>query len=977
MLSVATVRSAGGAANYFAADNYYTRADAERSGEWVGDGAKRLGLEGQIDAQVFEALLRGELPTGERVGIEGRHRAGMDLTFSMPKSWSLIGLVGGDTRVLDAYRAAVKETLRWAEKNAVETRLDIRGKERIVATGNLAIGLFQHDTNRNQEPNAHLHAVVANVTQGPDGKWRALRNDKLWALNTLLNSITMARFREKVEALGYAIGPVGKHGNFEAAGVTRDAIMAFSTRRLQLLEAAAMMKHQSPQSQDAATLMTRARKDHSTDRVELLNEWRGRAADIGLDLDPVVAAARSTAATHPTSWSDFARGIAGRADAARAFVVYLGERLGLKPGDPMIPVQIARADKPTIAAAHAIASAVRHLSEREAAFAGTDLLKAALDFALPTTVDRLEASVDRLIRSGHLVRGKSIEKGLLTTPDAVSAERRIIAEVEAGRGKTDPVLAPHIAGERLQATANLNYGLTLNAGQEAAGRLLLGSTNRIVAIQGIAGAGKSSLLRPVADLLRDEGRTVIGLAVQNTLVQMLERDTGIASMTLARFLRKHDKLLGDSIDPAALGEAKASMRGASLILDEASMVGNADKEKLVRLANLLGVDRLALVGDRKQLGAVDAGKPFALVQAAGIETAVMNLNIRARDKTLRAAQYAAQGGNIAEALGVLKDHIVEAPGNGALAAAKTWLALAPGARDLTSIYASGRQLRGEVNAAVQTGLRANGELAGVPLTVDTLSRVNATREQLRYAATYAPGQVVEIGQPLRSQGLARGRYDIIEVDARKELVTLRDRNGRDHQFAPLRIAPRAGVEPVQIYERRPLELFAGDRIRWTANDHKRGLFNADRGGVEAIDQQGVRVKTSAGIVQTLKRDDPMLERLDLAYALNAHMAQGLTSDRGIAVMDSRERNLANEQTFLVTITRLRDGLTLFVDNAPRLQSAIERNSGAKSSALETTGELQAAAARGTAKAAPEKSSAAVREPPELGKALVKPFEIGI
>jgi ATP-dependent exoDNAse (exonuclease V) alpha subunit len=69
----------------------------------------------------------------------------------------------------------------------------------------------------------------------------------------------------------------------------------------------------------------------------------------------------------------------------------------------------------------------------------------------------------------------------------------------------------------------------------------------------------------------------------------------------------------------------------------------------------------------------------------------------------------------------------------------------------------------------------------------------------------------------------------------------------------------------------------------------------------------------------------MLERLDLAYALNAHMAQGLTSDRGIAVMDSRERNLANQQTFLVTITRLRDGLTLFVDNADKLEAAVERN----------------------------------------------------
>ena len=103
MLSVALVRSAGGAANYFAADNYYTRADADRSGEWLGEGARQLGLEGEVDPKVFEALLRGELPTGDRVGGKSTvHRAGVDLTFSMPKSWSLIALVGGDKRVLDA-----------------------------------------------------------------------------------------------------------------------------------------------------------------------------------------------------------------------------------------------------------------------------------------------------------------------------------------------------------------------------------------------------------------------------------------------------------------------------------------------------------------------------------------------------------------------------------------------------------------------------------------------------------------------------------------------------------------------------------------------------------------------------------------------------------------------------------------------------------------------------------------------------------
>jgi hypothetical protein len=137
--------------------------------------------------------------------------------------------------------------------------------------------------------------------------------------------------------------------------------------------------------------------------------------------------------------------------------------------------------------------------------------------------------------------------------------------------------------------------------------------------------------------------------------------------------------------------------------------------------------------------------------------------------------------------------------------------------------------------------------------------------------------------------------------------------------------PQGEQDPLRLFEVRPLEIHDGDRIRWTATDHKRGLLNADQARIVAVDAKGVTVKTSLGPNTCWGKGDPMLERLDLAYALNAHMAQGLTSDRGIAVMDSRERNLANQQTFLVTITRLRDGLTLFVDNADKLEAAVERN----------------------------------------------------
>lgn len=976
MLSVANVRTAGGAAKYFAGDNYYTRADADRSGAWFGKGADKLGLSGEVDPKIFEAVLKGFLPDGSRIGSDGKdHRAGTDLTFSMPKSWSLLALVGGDKRILEAYAEAVKETLAWAEKHLAETRIEVNGKQRPVATGNLLVALFSHDTNRNQEPNAHIHAVVVNATQGPDGKWRALRNDKLWEHNTLLNAMTMARFRMSVERLGYEIGEIGKHGNFEAAGVPKEVRDAFSSRRAEIVEALGEMNSKGLAARNVANLKTRSEKKTIEDRSALTRQWTEKAAAMGFDPNVVIARANGRAATDLGNAGSFATAARDLAARGKEMITALVERFGLREGDPLIPADLARRQPEEVAAIHAVASAVRHLAEREAAFARTDIYRTALGFGLPAGMSAIERRVAQLERQGQLQRGKGAERGLVTTAGAIATEQRIVAAVEAGRGMAQAIVQSEEAGSRLQALSQLAYGMTLNQGQEAAGRLLLGSSNRIVAVQGIAGAGKSTMLRPVADILREEGKAVLGLAVQNTLVQMLERETGIPSMTVARFLKRHAALL-EGGDKAALAKARAEMRGTVVLLDEASMVGNSDKDKLVRLANLLELDRFAAIGDKKQLGAVDAGKPFDVMQQAGAETATMNLNIRARDKALRAAQYAAQGGKIDEALRHLGKYVVEVREGAAIEAAAAWLSLSPADRERTAIYASGRTLRGQVNEAVQTGLKANGEIGEPSLKLQVLARINTTQEELRHAGTYQVGMMVEVERDKRAQGISRGMYRVVGVDLRRERVELENERGRRFEFRPDKLRPQGEHDALRLYELKDLALHGGDRIRWTHTDHKRGLLNADQARITAVERGSVRLVTSTGIEHQLGKDDPMLKRLDLAYALNAHMAQGLTSDRGIAVMDSRERNLSNQQTFLVTITRLRDGLTLYVNNASRLEAAVERNTGMKRSALETIGVLRDAAAAGQAKGqvqppAPEK------HPPEKDRSIVRPFEIGI
>lgn len=969
MLSVANVRSASGAASYFAADNYYASADADRSGQWVGAGADALGLSGAVDSAIFDKLLKGELPDGKRVGHESQHRAGSDLTFSLPKSWSVLALVGGDKRIIEAYREAVIETLQWAEKNAAETRLVENGKVRTVQTGNLAVALFQHDTNRNQEPNLHFHAVIANVTKGADGKWRTLKNDRLWSLNTLLNSMTMARFRLSVEKLGYEVGPVGKHGNFEAAGFSRDQVMAFSTRRQEVLDA---RRGPGLEAGKIAALDTRSAKQAVTDRGALLSSWKAHASTAGLDLQAMIEQAQGHAHLSPRAPAAATSLI----ERGRAWLRDFAERIRGNPADPLIPAHILKQDRETIAAAQATASAVRHLSQREAAFPREALFKSALDFGLPTTIGAIEKRVSSLVRSGELIPGSGEHKGWLTSRDALTTEHRILAAVEAGRDAVTPILESNEAGARVKAVAAINHGIDLNDGQEAAARLILASTHRTIAIQGVAGAGKSSVLKPVAQILGEEGKEIIGLAIQNTLVQMLERDTGIRSMTLARLLKSWAPLLEDPGNPDLMAEARAALGDRILVLDEASMVSNSDKERLVTLANLAGARRLVLIGDSRQLGAVDAGKPFDIVQKAGIARAEMTTNLRGRDPQLRLAQAAAQAGDVETALGHLKSSTIETAGDSALTAAEQWLGLAPQERERTAIYASGRSVRTAVNEAVQRGLKANGELGKASLDLTVLSRVNATREELRYVSAYRPGMVLDVRSPDKHQRLPRGEYRVESVDEKTREVFLRDGKGKIRTLRPSRIRPGAKDDRLALFEEKRLSIHAGDRIRWTENDHRRGLFNADQARIETVEGSRVTLVTSTGLRHELERSDPMLRRLDLAYALNAHMAQGLTSDRGIAVMDSRERNLANQQTFLVTVTRLRDHLTLVVDSADKLGKAVAQNTGEKTSALEVTERLREAAAKGLAAGAATKEDQS-KQPPELTKERTKPFEMGI
>ena len=296
--SIGTIASPSQGVGYYERDGYYAKDDPahREASAWAGKGAERLGLQGSVESDVFQKVLEGYVPDGSARQLGRRekgggfhHRPGRDLTLSAPKSVSLAALIGGDRRVIDAHDRAVKRTLGWVEKHVLQTRVHDRPSGRMVHAGNqkMLAATFRHETSRNLDPQLHTHAVLANMVQGPDGKWRTMVNRGLYTSKMLIGALYRSELASRLQDLGYGIEKSHADGRFEIAGVSRKTVEAFSTRRM-AIEAAMESRgmgspSDSPRLAERAALMTRAHK-RDVDHETLRRHWREQAAELGFDV---------------------------------------------------------------------------------------------------------------------------------------------------------------------------------------------------------------------------------------------------------------------------------------------------------------------------------------------------------------------------------------------------------------------------------------------------------------------------------------------------------------------------------------------------------------------------------------------------------------------------------------------------------------------------------------------------------------------
>ncbi len=212
--------------------------------------------------------------------------AAFDLTFSSPKSVSLLGELA-DPAVRDqvdlAHRQAVASTVGFLEDEGVLVgRRGAGGARQMPTTGAVAAG-FVHRTSRSGDPHLHTHLLVFNRVEGVDGRWGGLDGRRLFGWAKTAGYVYQAALRaEMTGRLGVEWQPV-VHGAAELAGFTRDQVQAFSTRRVAIEDELQRFGHTTARAAQVAALATRPAKPDPLDPADQRRAWRIQATAAGLE----------------------------------------------------------------------------------------------------------------------------------------------------------------------------------------------------------------------------------------------------------------------------------------------------------------------------------------------------------------------------------------------------------------------------------------------------------------------------------------------------------------------------------------------------------------------------------------------------------------------------------------------------------------------------------------------------------------------
>ncbi len=575
---------------------YYLEGD-EPPGRWWGLAAVGLGLTGEVDPNVFLAVMAGQHPVtggdlGRRFG-EGSVR-GYDATFSAPKSVSvLFGL--GDQPVRDqvvaAHDRAVDAVLSWVQAHA-HTRMRHRGQVVCVDAEGIVAALFRQHTSRRLDPQLHTHAVIANRVPAPDGRWLALDARTIKIDQRTLSALYHAGLRSELTRRLGVTWHQPEHGIAEIAGVDDDVLAEFSQRTRDLdrrleekLDRFRFGLGWEPTARERwrlereAAVDSRPAKRHRVTPADLRREWWQRTVALGHDPRLVVGEAIN-------AHRRLDRVDELTADAlTEAALAAVGDRQSSWRTAELVR-ELAAAVPTTVAVdATGLTSALDRLADEVAD-------SRCVDISRPVPAGA------RLRRDGRPITEPAVDRAL-TTRGILDEEEELIA------------WADHRRDQAARAEPRtIRFAEHLTPGQVAA-VAAVADGDGLELIVGPAGAGKTTTLATAVLNVTARGRMAFGVAPTAAAAEVLATEAGMRADTL-------DKLLIEHTHPTRPPQPGYDLpRGTTVIVDEA---GTASTPKLAGLARLADQHqwRVVLVGDPRQFSAVGRGGMFGhLVSSLG------------------------------------------------------------------------------------------------------------------------------------------------------------------------------------------------------------------------------------------------------------------------------------------------------------------------------------------------------------------------
>ena len=340
------------------------------------------------------------------------------------------------------------------------------------------------------------------------------------------------------------------------------------------------------------------------------------------------------------------------------------------------------------------------------------------------------------------------------------------------------------------------------------------------------------------------------------------------------------------------------------------LVSAADRQKA----------RLLLIGDRQQLPAIEAGRPFAMLLERGMAFAEMRQVKRQTNPVLRAAVMDSIAHREAAALKKLAGHTYTIPDRDARidAIVQDYLARPNEHREQTLILTGVNEDRREINERIRQALRSEQVLKGPEAQAMVLVQRDLTRAELTQAKSYQIGDIVRFGRSYARLGIGDGDcLTVARTDIEQGVVELQ-RGAQSLPWEPRRAAH------VEVYREEPRTLMAGDRLRWTRNDRELGRRNGETAVVLSVDAtKGTATVAAREKLATLNLYQE--RHWEHAYASTVHAAQGRTVDQVLVHLDTKHEKTIGSENFYVAISRARHQAKLYVDDRSKFTLAVAQS----------------------------------------------------